>query len=234
MRRHLFAPLAASAALAVFVAACGGSATAAPSAAAPSAAASVAPSVEPSTVPSPSSEASAAPAKSAAPAESTAPAASTEPAASGALPSIALPNQDKALEALLPSTFGGATLLKQSFKGAESLRQDATAGKMITALGLNVGDVSEAVAVDPTGKVDIVFIAIRFAGADSGKLLEVFKTASQTSGDLVGSVNLGGKDVIKTTASSGTFSYFYVRNDVVFGVIAKSDATAATALAVLP
>jgi len=222
MRRHLFAPLAASAALAVFVAACGGSATVAPSAAAPSAAASVAPSVEPSTVPSPSSEASAAPAES------------TAPAASGALPSIALPNQDKALEALLPSTFGGATLLKQSFKGAESLRQDATAGKMITALGLNVGDVSEAVAVDPTGKVDIVFIAIRFAGADSGKLLEVFKTASQTSGDLVGSVNLGGKDVIKTTASSGTFSYFYVRNDVVFGVIAKSDATAATALAVLP
>ena len=222
MRRHLFAPLAASAALAVFVAACGGSATVAPSAAAPSAAASVAPSVEPSTVPSPSSEASAAPAES------------TAPAASGALPSIALPNQDKALEALLPSTFGGATLLKQSFKGAESLRQDATAGKMITALGLNVGDVSEAVAVDPTGKVDIVFIAIRFAGADSGKLLEVFKTASQTSGDLVGSVNLGGKDVIKTTASSGTFSYFYVRNEVVFGVIAKSDATAATALAVLP
>ena len=222
MRRHLFAPLAASAVLAVFVAACGGSATVAPSAAAPSAAASVAPSVEPSTVPFPSSEASAAPAES------------TAPAASGALPSIALPNQDKALEALLPSTFGGATLLKQSFKGAESLRQDATAGKMITALGLNVGDVSEAVAVDPTGKVDIVFIAIRFAGADSGKLLEVFKTASQTSGDLVGSVNLGGKDVIKTTASSGTFSYFYVRNDVVFGVIAKSDATAATALAVLP
>ena len=110
MRRHLFAPLAASAVLAVFVAACGGSATAAPSAAAPSAAESVAPSVAPSL----SAEASAAAA------------ASTEPVASGALPSIALPSftPDKALEALLPSTFDGAPLQKISFKGAQFLGQD--------------------------------------------------------------------------------------------------------------
>jgi hypothetical protein len=218
MRRHLFAPLAASAVLAVFVAACGGSATAAPSAAAPSAAASVAP----STVPSPSSDASAAPAESSA------------PAASGALPSIALPsfNADKDLEALLPSTFGGTTLQKISFKGAQFLDQDPTSdfNKMVTALGLNASDVSMAAAVDAA----VQFVAIRFAGADSGKLLQVFQTASQASGDFVGSVNLGGKDVIKTKDSSGSFSYLYVRNDVVLGVTTKDDATAAKALAVLP
>jgi hypothetical protein len=218
MRRHLFAPLAASAVLAVFVAACGGSATAAPSAAAPSAAESVAPSV----APSPSAEASATPAES------------TAPAASGAIPSIALPSftPDKALEALLPSTFDGAPLQKISFKGAQFLGQDPTSdfNKTVTALGLNASDVSMAAAVAAA----VQFVAIRFAGADSGKLLQVFQAASQTSGELIGSVNLGGKDVIKTKDSSGSFSYLYVRNDVVLGVTTKDDATAAKALAVLP
>jgi hypothetical protein len=218
MRRHLFAPLAASAVLAVFVAACGGSATAAPSAAAPSAAESVAPSV----APSPSAEASATPAES------------TAPDASGALQSFVIPSftPDKALEALLPSTFDGAPLQKISFKGAQFLGQDPTSdfNKTVTALGLNASDVSMAAAVDAA----VQFVAIRFAGADSGKLLQVFQAASQASGDLIGSVNLGGKDVIKTKDSSGSFSYLYVRNDVVLGVTTKDDATAAKALAVLP
>jgi hypothetical protein len=218
MRCHLFAPLAASAVLAVFVAACGGSATAAPSAAAPSAAESVTPSV----APSPSAEASATPAES------------TAPDASGAIPSIALPSftPDKALEALLPSTFDGAPLQKISFKGAQFLGQDPTSdfNKTVTALGLNASDVSMAAAVDAA----VQFVAIRFAGADSGKLLQVFQAASQASGELIGSVNLGGKDVIKTKDSSGSFSYLYVRNDVVLGVTTKDDATAAKALAVLP
>ena len=223
MRLRSFAPLAASAALAVFVAACGGSATAAPSAAAPSVAASVAPSVEPS----PSPEASAAAAASAA------------PAASGALPSIVLPSftADKDLEALLPATFNGVTLQKFSMKGAQFLGQSSNSDldKAVTALGLTTADVSVAIAADPTGKMDISFAAIRFAGADSGKLLQVFQAASQAQGNLVGSVNLGGKDVIKTKDSSGTsFSYFYVRNDVVLGVTAKDDASAAPALQLLP
>ena len=216
MRRHLFTPLAASAALAIIVAACGGSATPAPSAAAPSVAASVAPSIEPS--PSP--------------------AASTAADASGALPSIALPslNADKDLEALLPATFGGATLQKFSMKGAQFLGQNAdpTFNQAIAALGLTTADVSVAIAADPAGKMDISFAAIRFAGADSGKLLQVFQAASQASGDMVGSVNVGGKDVIKTKDSSGSFSYFYVRNDVVLGVTAKTDAAAGPALQVLP
>jgi hypothetical protein len=220
MRRHLFAPLAASAVLAVFVAACGGSATAAPSAAAPSAAESVAPSV----APSPSAEASATPAES------------TAPDASGAIPSFAIPNQDKALEALLPSTFGGATLTKISMKGAQFLGQSSNSDldKAVTALGLTTADVSGAFAVDITNKMDVTFAAIRFAGADSGKLLQVFQAASQASGSLVGSVNLDGKDVNKTKDSAGSVSYLYVRNDVILGVSAKDDATAAKALAVLP
>ena len=218
MRRRRIAPLAAAAALAVVVAACGGSATAAPSAAAPSAA----PSTEaaPSAVPSAAADVS------------------SGPDASGALPSIAMPsfNADKDLEAMLPSTFGGATLQKFSVTGTDFLGGDTTSGfgQMVTALGLNATDVSVAMAADPVGTLDTQFAAVRFRGADSGKLLQVFQASSQASGDLVGTVNLGGKDVIKTKSSSGGFSYFYVRNEVILGVTAKDDTAAAAALAVLP
>ena len=229
LHRRRMAPFVAFAALAVLVAACGGSATAAPSASPSSVAPSAAPSLEPSASP-----------ESAAPSASTALGASGAPEASGALPSIALPSfvSDKDLEALLPDTFKGVTLQKFSIKGAQVLGQDPTSdlNKAVTALGLNATDVSVAAAEDAAGTLGISFAAIRFAGADSGKLLQVFEAASQASGDLVGSVNLAGKDVIKTKDSSttGSFSYFYVHGDVVLGVTAKDDATAAPALAVLP
>jgi hypothetical protein len=81
----------------------------------------------------------------------------------------------------------------------------------------------------------VTFIAIRFAGADSGKLSQVFQAASQASGDVVSSVNLAGKDVIKAKSTNGDLSYFYVKNDTIFGVSGpKDDATAGAALAVLP
>ena len=220
MRRHL-APLAASAALAIFVAACSSSATPSPTAP-PAAAASVAPSVEPSMAASPSPEASAAPA------------ASTAPEASGALPSFSLPNEDTNLEALLPSTFGGAKLQKLSMKGADFLGQSSNAdlANALSALGLTAADVSVAIAEDPSGNVG--FLAIRFAGADSSKLLQVFQAASQASGEKTSSVTLGGKSVLKSTDASGSNSYFYVKNDTILGVTAPDDATAGPALAVLP
>ena len=221
MRYRRTSLLTASAAIAIIVVACGSSATPAPSVAA----ASVAPSLAPSVAASPSPAASVAPSESAA------------AAASDAIPSIGLPNQDTNLEALLPSTFGGAKLQKFSMKGAEFLGQSTSPefNSAMSALGLTAADLSVAVAADATGSSGITFVAIRFAGADSGKLSQVFQAASQASGDTVSSVNVGGKDVLKTTSSSGDVTYFYVKNDTVFGVTgAKDEATAATGLAVLP
>jgi hypothetical protein len=173
---------------------------------------------------------------SAAPAGSAAPAASTAPAASGALPSLTLPNEDTNLEALLPSTFGGAKLQKLSMKGADFLGQSSNAdlANALGSLGLTAADVSVAIASDIAETSGLTFIAIRFAGADSSKLLQVFQAASQASGQTVISVNLGGKAVLKATDSSGSNSYFYVKNDTILGVTAPDDATAATMLAVLP
>ncbi len=87
---------------------------------------------------------------------------------------------------------------------------------------------------DITETSGFAFIAIRFAGADSSKLLQVFQAASQASGQTVTSVNLGGKAALKATDSSGSSSYFYVKNDTILAVTAPDDATAATMLAVLP
>jgi hypothetical protein len=223
MRLHL-APLAASAAVVMLVAACSSSATPAP-AATPAAAASVAASAAPSAAPSASPEAS------------MAPEASTAPAASLAIPSFTLPNQDTNLEALLPNTFGGVKLQKFSMKGEQYLSQGSGTqlDAAMSGLGLTAADLSVAVAADPTGAGGVTFLAIRFAGADSGKLQQVFLAAAQSSGDYVGSVSVGGKDVIKSKDTAGTsFSYFYVKNDTVLGVTAKDDATADPALAVLP
>jgi hypothetical protein len=212
----------------MLVAACSSSATPAPAAtpaAAASAAASAAPSAEPSAAPSASPEAS------------MAPEASTAPGASLAIPSFTLPNQDTNLEALLPSTFGGVKLQKFSMKGEQYLSQGSGTqlDAAMSGLGLTAADLSVAVAADPANATGITFLAIRFAGADSGKLQQVFLAAAQASGDYLGSVSVGGKNVIKSKDTAGTsFSYFYVKNDTVLGVTAKDDATAAPALALLP
>ena len=179
---------------------------------------------------------SAAPLTSGAPLESTAPTATAPAEASGALPSIALPsfNPDKDLEGLLPATFKGVSLEKRSIKDAEVLGQGPTLNTVVSALNLKATDVSVALAEDAAGTLGVTFEAIRFAGADSGRLLKAFEAATQDSGDLVGFVHLGGKDVVKANEGSGmgSFTYSFVRTDVVLRVTAADDAAADAALAI--
>jgi hypothetical protein len=218
---------AAGVVLAFATAACSGSAAspaASQSAASPTVAASAATAASPA-----ATEAAVA---STAPAPSDTPAASTAPGASGAVPSIGVPNQDTNLEALLPSTFAGAALQKMSVKGSQYLGSSPELSKAVTELGLTSADVSVAIA-GSTG-TGPTFVAVRFAGADSGKLLQVFQAASVASGEAVTPANVAGKDVLKTTDKAGAITYFYVHNDVVLGVTAKDEATAAAGLALLP
>jgi hypothetical protein len=196
---------AASAVLAVLTAACGGSSAATPSASSPTIAASTAPSASP---------------------------APTEAAV--ATTSVTVPNQDTNLEALLPSTFAGTKLQKISMKGSQYLGANSELGKVVTELGLTTADVSVAIATSPGSANSPTFVAVRFAGADSGKLLQVFQAATVASGDVVTPANVAGKDVLKTTDKAGATTYFYVHNDVVLGVTAKDEATAAAGLALLP
>jgi hypothetical protein len=52
-------------------------------------------------------------------------------------------------------------------------------------------------AADPVGTLETQFAAVRFKGSDSAKLVQAFRASSQASGDLIGSLNIGGKDAIK-------------------------------------
>jgi hypothetical protein len=135
---------------------------------------------------------------------------------------------------MLPSTFAGTTLQKLSMKGSQYLGGNTELGKVVTELGLTTADVSVAIAGANGAATAPTFVAVRFAGADSGKLLQAFQAASVASGEVVTPANVAGKDVLKTTDAAGAITYFYVHNDVVLGVTAKDEATAAAGLALLP
>jgi hypothetical protein len=136
---------------------------------------------------------------------------------------------------MLPDAYRGVSLEKRSIKNAEVLGQGPTLNAVVTALGLKATDVSVALAEDAAGTLGVTFEAIRFAGADSGRLLQAYEAATQASGELVGLVHFAGRDVIKANESSGmgSFTYAFVRTDVVFRVTATDDAAAGAAIAIL-
>jgi len=207
---------------AVALAACGGAASPSP-AATPTAAATA--------TAAPTETPTATPLASEAPAASETPAASEAPAASIAIPSF---TADKDLEAVLPGTFGGVSLTKMSFKGSDLVGSSSDLAKVIADLGVSADGVSVAMASDATGGLKVQFVAMRFSGADPARLLSVYVQAATDNGSPATKVSLGGKDVQKTDQGDGTFSYVYVKSDMLLGVNATSDAEAGPAIAVMP
>lgn len=220
-RTRLILPISAALAVAFVAAACGSSASPSPAASAQASAPAQAPSTEPSAAPSAAASAQ--------------PSAAASPLASIPIPSL---SADKNLESLLPSTFQGATMTKESIKLA-SLPAGTSGGAeyqaIVTALGVDPSTVTVAVAIDIAGKVKVTFIAVRFPGADTGRLQTVFMQVAQQGG-AVKQLNLGGKSVSQVTSntSSGEATYLYVKNDTILGVSATSETEAGAALAVLP
>jgi hypothetical protein len=165
-----------------------------------------------------------------------APTAAASPAATPTLRPTATPVPTpvpaSSLEALLPSTYNGTTLQRYSWSGTVFVFQNPTSffSKMVTTLGLTAADLSGAAASDPAGTTGFPsFVALRFAGVDGSRLLQVLPAAMQESGLSVETVTIGGKDVMKVEYSDST-AYYYVRDDVVLGVTAKDAAVAAEAL----
>ncbi len=229
-RTRLILPISVALAAAFVVAACGGAASPSPSPS-PSAPAAVSP--QPSVAAS--APASAAPSAAPSAAASVEPSAAASPLASIPIPSL---SADKNLESLLPSTFQGATLTKESVKlGSIPSGSGGSAEyqAIVSSLGVDPSSVTVAVAIDVTGKVKVTFLAVRFPGADSGKLQTVFTQVAQQAGTTT-QLNLGGKSVtqVEKASSSGQGTYLYVKNDTILGVSAASDTDAGAALAVLP
>ncbi len=230
-----------AASLALVVAACGSSSSGTPAASPTSAG----PTASPATTAAPA--ATPAPAMSAAPAtEAPATEAIESPAMSDASPaeatdapsdapgaSFQLPSTAKDLEALLPNEYGGTKLMKFSMSGAEAAGQSEETAQVLASVGKSLADLSIAGASSQTG--DVVFLAVRVAGADEGAMKRVFVASAQQAGEDLQQMSLGGRDVFKNASTDDQGgAYFYIRGDTAFGVTAPDDATAARAIVLLP
>lgn len=198
-RRALAGALAAL----ILVAACGGSATQSPGATqAPSA--------------------TQAPAATQAPTDTQAPNATETPGSS--FEASFVPGAAGDLEALLPSDVNGVKFTKTSFTG-ESIPAGVPIGdsdleKLLADNGKSLRDVRVAMAsaADTTGgSAGSLVMAIQIKGIDSGKLSA---WALTSFGNSTGQkTTLGGKEVYGTS-TPGMAAYLYVKNDIVFYIVA--------------
>jgi hypothetical protein len=238
--------LALMTALALVATACSGTAaTAPPSSITPTSALSTSaaspaeaqPSVAPTATPTESPSETPSETASAAPSET----ASVEPSLPP-LPSFVMPSftSDKELEALLPDTYQGRKLTKFSISGEKLFNGTSQTSKDLAALlqsfGKGPADISYAFASDPGGQLKVTFGAYRIKGVQASTWAPALYTIAErdTIGTTVTDVDLGGKSVKKIVAPKGKPGYAWARGDVLFFVVAATDALAGPAIAVMP
>jgi hypothetical protein len=159
----------------------------------------------------------------------------------GAEPS--LPSGAGDLEALIPDTVGGVALQKRSMRGdefANSGSANAEVAAFLRNLGVSPDDVSVAIGfgVSPdSGGVVAVFV-FRAEGADSGRLLQTLKAATDAERETPlqwESVNIGGKQVERgTDPEQDSRVYLYVNGDLLAFVATTSEDDAAEVLSGMP
>ncbi len=201
--------------LAVFVAACGGSASSSPAA---SSAAPAAPTDAPASV---------------------APTVASSPAAN-ASGGVELPHGAPELEATLPDKIHDATLVKFSL-GKDDLGTNAGVAALtdaITAAGGDPASVQLAVANDaPAGTVNL--IALRGDGVDGAALVTAYADTAISTGQSTSSSTstVGGKAVTRLVSPAANpvgDLWIYAVGDTLYGVQSKDEALAAEVLAQLP
>jgi hypothetical protein len=169
---------------------------------------------------------------SVAPAASSAAAASEQPAATdnGSLPGGGLlPGSAPELEAMLPSSvtsFGGSAWPAGIPIGQSDLQT------FLQQNGKSLSDVSIAMATPTdTSKAGTFLMAFQVKGVDGTKLADVL---GGTSGSDLTAATVGGKQVLQA-GLPGMGVVLYVKNDVVFYVLALGDASLTDAIvAALP
>ena len=165
----------------------------------------------------------------------------SSPVASGAEPS--LPSDAADLEALIPDTVGGVTLQKLSMRGnefANSGSASAEAEEFLRNLGVSPDDVSVAIGfgISPDSGSGAAVFVFKAVGADSERLLQTFKDATDAERDTPldwESVNVGGKQVERATdPEQESRVYLYVTGDLLVFVATANEDDAAEVLAGLP
>jgi hypothetical protein len=174
------------------------------------------------------------------------PSASPTPTVAAPSPSLAepsLPSGASDLEALIPDSVGGVALQKLSMRGnefANSGSASAEAEEFLRNLGVSPDDVSVAIGfgIAPDSGGGVAVFAFRAEGADSGRLMQTFKDATDAERDTPlewETANVGGKQVERATdPEQENQVYLYVNGDVLVFVATTSEDDAAEVLAGLP
>jgi hypothetical protein len=176
---------------------------------------------------------------------SASPTATAEPSvpasSGGAQPS--LPSGAEDLEALIPDTVGGVALQKLSMRGNEftnSGSASAAAEEFLRNLGVSSEDVSVAVGfgIAPDSESGVAVFIFRAEGADSGRLLQAFKDATDAERETPlewESVTIGDKQVERASdPEQDNRVYLYVTGDLLAFVATTNEGDAADVLSGLP
>lgn len=135
------------------------------------------------------------------------------------LPSFALPsfNSDAELEAMLPDTIGGVTVVKQSLSGQDFIGLGMGGGDalepLLGQLGASVDDLSVAIG----GAGQTVVFAYRIQGVPADRIFEGLEQAMQAggAGGEVTQQTIAGRQVTAVATPTET-TYIYLSGDVVF------------------
>jgi len=172
-------------------------------------------------------------ASSSPPAQSTAPSVApsqAQPSAAGVLPSFTA-GAVADLEALIPDKVGALTMTKQSMAGSAYLtsgQTDPATVKFLQDLGVSPSDISVAVGFGftPDGK-NLVMFVMRAAGADTDRLISVFKAADDQSRDTPltwNTTTVSGKQV-QVAVDGDTTIYLYAKDDVLIFISGDAAST---------
>jgi hypothetical protein len=168
---------------------------------------------------------------------------SSEPSAEPSVPETTpepLSHEAPELEELLPATWDGTALLRESVTGEKLLIEDDWSQAFRTTLDeLNKtpADLTFAQTIDPSEVLQMSVLAFRIEGATGEKMLETVIAAWKGEDpDLeVTTLELGGKSVTRGGFSQGDIdSFWYEHDGVVFDVETADEALAAAVLETLP
>lgn len=181
------------------------------------------------------------------PTPSPTPTSTPTPAASSGSSAVAFPsigNSDKELEALIPDSIGGVTLQKSSMRGNEfmsSANADPESVAFLNALGVQPSDIGVAFGFGFSAEAQSALGVFVFKanGVPAARLLSVFKDAADKNTDTPvtwTSATVAGKSVdVGTSSQQGApKTYLYATNEILFFVVATTDAQASDALSKLP
>jgi hypothetical protein len=135
-----------------------------------------------------------------------------------AIPSFALPsfNSDAELEAMLPDTIGGVTVVKQSLSGQDFINLGMGGGEALEPLLDQLDATVEDLSVGFGTAGQVVVFAYRIQGVPADRIFQGLEAAMQAGGGgEVSQQTVAGRQVTVVTAQGET-TYIYLSGDVVF------------------